>query len=1026
MESPSATSLQIRLFLFCGLLLLEVASAWAVDPTHLISQYGHTAWRIQDGFFNGTVIAAAQTTDGYIWIGTFSGLWRFDGVRFAPFDPGKGQQLPSSFILSLLGSRDGSLWIGTDQGLSRWTNQGLTNLDHLRVANILEDRNGSIWYLRIHRAHQDSDLCQIVDAVPRCYGPADGMNISDPYPLIQDSLGNFWIGGSTTLLRWRPGSTTEYPIKGLSKNLGVAGVMGLVANPDGGMWVGIGPSGRSLGLQQLVDGHWRPFITSDLDTTTLSVSALLLDREGALWIGTLQHGIYRVYQRRVEHFSSVNGLSGDYVNKFYEDREGNMWVVTSKGVDLFRNLSVVTFSTHEGLSTEEVDSVFASQDGTIWVGGAEGLDGLRGDKVTSFRTGKGLPGSQVEAIFEDRAGQLWVGIDDDLLILKDGSFKPIKRPDRSSIGGAISITEDVDGNIWAESLYKGVRNLVRIRENRVQEAFPAPQMPAARRIVADPKAGIWLGLMNGDLAWLKNGQVETFHSQGESASGLPYVMQLIVTQDGFVLGATRFGLVAWKNGKEQTLTVRNGLPCDTVYAVVDDERGNLWLYAQCGLIEIARDQFQRWWEHGDSIVHPKVLDVFDGALPSLAPFPGAARSADGRLWFANVNVLQMVDPAHISGNELAPPVHVEEVVADLKRFSPDDGLKIPARTRDLEIDYAALSFGAPQKVLFHYQLEGRDTGWQDAETRRQAFYTDLRPGKYRFRVIACNNNGVWNEEGATLNLSVAPAWFQTIWFRVLCVILGTLVLWLLYRLRVRQVARALSLRFDERLAERTRIAREFHDTFLQTIQGSQLVANSALHPSTDPDRMRRAMGQLSGWLGRATQESRAALNSLRTSTTQGNDLAEAFGRAIEECRQLSSIEASFSVQGEAREMHPIVRDEVYRIGYEAIRNACAHSQGTQLEVELRYAHDLILRINDNGVGIDPVVEERIKDGHFGLQGMRERAARINGNLTIVSSSSTGTKITLVVPGRVVFREAKKHPLKRIATLFTRADRTPQS
>src|SRR5258707_168287 len=375
----------------------------------------------------------------------------------------------------------------------------------------------------------------------------------------------------------------------------------------------------------------------------------------------------------------------------------------------------------------------------------------------------------------------------------------------------------------------------------------------------------------------------------------------------------------------------------------------------------------------------------------------------------------MIDPGHLSGNALPPPVHVEGVIADRKNYSPSEDLRLPPLTRDLEIDYTALSFVVPQKVRFRYRLEGRDAAWQEPGTRRQAFYSDLRPGRYQFRVIACNNDGVWNEEGATLNFSVAPAWYQTNWFRAFCLVSAGFIVCVIYRVRVRQISRAIGARFDERLAERTRMARDLHDTFLQTIQGSKLVADHALRPSTDPAHMRGALEQLSVWLERATQEGRTALNSLRTATAQTNDLAEALRRVTKDDLIPSSMAVTFSVVGDARDMHPIVRDEIYRVGYEAIRNACVHSAASQLEVELRYAHDLVLRVSDNGTGIDPDIADKGKDGHFGLQGMRERAARIVGSLTLGSSSNSGTEIKLTVPGRIVFR--KTMPARR--SLFTK-------
>jgi signal transduction histidine kinase len=329
-----------------------------------------------------------------------------------------------------------------------------------------------------------------------------------------------------------------------------------------------------------------------------------------------------------------------------------------------------------------------------------------------------------------------------------------------------------------------------------------------------------------------------------------------------------------------------------------------------------------------------------------------------------------------------------------------------------------LSFVAPQKVRFRYKLEGRDVDWQEPGTRREAFYSDLRPGNYRFRVVACNNDGVWNEEGATLDFSIAPAWFQTTWFRLLCVVIGAVVAWAIYRLRVRQIARVISARFDDRLAERTRMARELHDTFLQTIQGSKLVADDALDPSADLVRMRHAMEQLSVWLEQAMREGRAALNSLRTSTTQKNDLAEAFRRATNDGLMPGSMQTVFSVVGDARDMHPIVRDEIYRIGYEAICNAYKHSQASRLDVELRYAQDLALRVHDNGVGIDPSTASQGKDGHFGLRGMRERAARIGGKLTLVSSAISGTEITVVIPGGIVFRKDSPSPLEKVKAFLS--------
>jgi signal transduction histidine kinase len=537
-----------------------------------------------------------------------------------------------------------------------------------------------------------------------------------------------------------------------------------------------------------------------------------------------------------------------------------------------------------------------------------------------------------------------------------------------------------------------------------------------RRVAADPTGGVWLGLVNGDLSHLRDGVLNTYRFvHGEQAG----VFQLLPEADGSVLAATAYGLIGWQGGRQQLLNESNGLPCNQINAIVFDESGNLWMFMNCALGVVTRADLQAWRRDPDARVSVRTFDEFDGVRTGFASFLEAVRSPDGRLWFSNGAVLQMVDPAHLHRNAIPPPVHIEQITADHKNYSTAGPILLPPLTRDLEIDYDGLSLTAPQRARFRYRLDGRDHAWQEPGTRRQAFYTDLRPGPYRFRVIASNNDGLWNEEGATLDFVVGPAWYQTRTFVVLSALTGLLAVWSLFRLRMRQVARALNARFEERLAERTRIARDLHDTLLQTVQGSRIVADDALSRPDDASGMKHAMEQVSLWLRQATEEGRAALNSLRTSTTERNDLAEAFRRAIEDCGRQGYIEGSFSVSGGPEEMHPVIRDEVYRIGYEAIRNACTHSACTRLEVGLTYADDLVLRVTDNGIGIDPSVSHAGKDGHFGLRGMQERARRIGASFRIATSKRSGTEIVLTVPGHIIFQKPTAGLFDRFRNRFGR-------
>jgi signal transduction histidine kinase/ligand-binding sensor domain-containing protein len=1011
-----------RPVLLCFLFLFfMVGSVSAVDPNKHISQYGHTAWRMQDGVFNSTPNVITQTPDGYLWIGTQAGLVRFDGARFVPGTTPTGQPLPDAKITSLRSARDGSLWIGTPYGLFRLQNGELISYSSapIGISNIIEDHSGTIWVTRYRVTDGKGPLCRALDKELQCYGKSDGIPVGYGVGLTEDSLGNLWIG-SYVLCRWRPGSSQTFFEEELKHLKGSPGVIDIVAGPSGSVWAALERAGPKLGVRYYSEGKWTSYVVQGFDGARVNAQSLFIDRDNALWVGTESDGLYRIRDGKADHYRRADGLSGDSVISFFQDRENNLWVTTDAGVDVFRDTPVVTFSTHEGLSSAIVRSVLATQDGSVWVGTEGALDVLRNGEVAAIKSGHGLPGDEVSAMFEDHAGRLWLGLDEKLMIYEHGKFIEVPKPDGGAVGAGghiIAITEDVDHNIWAMA-YTVPRHLYRIRDQKVAEEIPVKDIPYAGWLAAGKESGILIGSYSDNkLARYSDGHLEVISLPQNDKSFI--VNNLLAESGNSVLAATTDGLFRWKDGQVKALGTQNGLPCDLIFALIKDDH-SLWLYTKCGLLNITESEMEKWWADPDSRIVTTIFGPSEGVRPgSAAAQPRASRAPDGRLWFTNGLILQMIDPNRLHRNDTPPPVHIEEVIADRKSYSPLEGLRLPPLTRDLQIDYTALSFSVPEKVRFRYQLEGHDVSWQEPGTRRQAFYSDLRPGSYRFRVIACNNDGIWNNVGATLEFSVAPAWYQTNWFRILSLVTGVFFIWALYRLRVRQIARAISARFDERMAERNNLARELHDTFLQTIQGSKMVADDALEQSTDPVRMRRAMEQLSVWLGQATEEGRAALNSLRTSTTEKNDLAEALRRATQNGRIPSSMAVTFSVVGDAREMHPIVRDEIYRIGYEAIRNAYVHSGANLLEVELRYAHDLSVRVSDNGIGIDPIVLDRGKVEHFGLQGMRERAVRIGGKLNLVSSASSGTEITLVVPGNIVFRKTSSTILNKVRAFFRR-------
>src|ERR1700686_1562238 len=545
-----------RLFLFCLVLFVFTPSpGGALDTSRQVSQYGHTAWRIEDGVFAGWPNVMAQTSDGYLWIGTQAGLMRFDGVRFVSWRPPEGIELPSSRINSLLGGRDRSLWIGTSGGLARWRSGNLTNYKDATgsIMAILEDRTGAIWIARANLSDTEGPLCKVTDAGVRCYGREDGLALPFAVTLANDTLGNVWLAGGAMVSRWQTSSADTYVPAGLNPAENFNGVLALAGRPDGSVWVGSVHAGKGGGLQQLAQGDWKPFVTPEFDGSTLKVTVLLLDRDRSLWVGTLNEGIYRIQGNKVDHFRGSDGLSGDAVSGIFQDREGNIWIATSRGIDNFHDIRVASFSTRQGLSADQVNSVLASRDGTVWIGNY-GLDVLRLGRITSIQPRNGLPGREVTSLLEDRAGRLWVGVDQELSVYEQGKFRKINTRDGRPLGTVRAMTEDVDGSIWVATgdLTTNRRRLFRIQDLRIREEISSPQLTATNTLASDPHGGVWLGLIDGGLARYRNGQME-FFSFNQSPHDGP-VHGLLVNSDASVLAATPSGVVGWQNGRGQRLT----------------------------------------------------------------------------------------------------------------------------------------------------------------------------------------------------------------------------------------------------------------------------------------------------------------------------------------------------------------------------------------------------------------------------------------------------------------------------------------
>ncbi|MGO9437775.1 MAG: two-component regulator propeller domain-containing protein [Terracidiphilus sp.] len=990
--------------------LLLAGTVHALDPNKRLTQYMHTSWRIQDGSAPFGIEAIAQTSDGYLWFSSeYQGVYRFDGVRFAPWTLSpNGKTI--NVIANVYGDHAGGLWALGEREIVHLKDGVVTShfdLDGLQqFQQISEDPDGSLWVVRRRVAGSDPPLCRVNDGVVKCFGKSDGIPISPLDSLLADGKGGFWLGGQTTLAHWHDGVSEMYLIEALNSNAGQLGIVSLARGRDGVLWVGIMAEGRGLGLGRLIGGIVEPFVTPTFDGSKLVVNPMMSDRDGNLWVGTLGKGIFRIHDNVVDHYQQTDGLSSDSILDLFEDRDGIVWAVTSNGIDSFRDPSVTTFSAREGLGTDAAAGVLASRDGTIWVANAGSLDQIKDGTVSSIRTGSGLPGHQVSSLLEDRAGNMWVGVDDGLYLFKDGRFRRLPEPNHQPLGLVVGMTEDNDGNIWAECL-SNPRKLVRIRDFQVREEFPASQIPPGHSLASDPHGGIWIATKKGDIALFRNGVLETKFPL--NPGGDPSNRQIMSTADGSILAGSNNGLVEWRQGKVHRMTTKNGLPCNSVISFIEDKGNRWWLHTGCGVVQLTDSEFERWRANPEAVIQTRVFDVLDGARPTGGPsFNTAAYSSDGRVWFATGFVVEMVDPSRLSQKALPAQAYIESLVADRKEFKATPNLKVPPNPKDLQIDYTSPTFSIPQKVNFRYRLDNYDRDWHEAGTRRQAFYTDLPPGKYSFRVIASNSDGVWNDNAAKMDFYVAPAYYQTNWFRALCATVFLALLWAAYQLRVRQLRREFNTAIEARVSERTRIARELHDTLLQSLQALLFQYQAARNLFAAGSE--RAMQVLDASLDRTEQaiaESRDAIHDIRSDIVAQNALPELLTRVGSELAQSQADQDvptfGLTVEGERRTLNPIIREETYRIALELLRNAFRHAKAHRIEAEIRYDEDTLrLRIRDDGKGIDLKILQGDGGGHWGLRGVRERAQRIGAKLDVWSEAGAGAEFQLNVPAAIAY------------------------
>ncbi len=877
--------------------------------------------------------------------------------------------LPQNTVQALAQTKDGLLWIGTEVGLARFDGAAFRSYD-----------------INTNPSLPSSDI--------RC--------------LLAARDGSLWIGTSAGLARWKNGTATVFTKK---EGLPDAAILNLDEMQDGriALLTEQGPAMQS-GERFAAVANWaRPAVPRELPGSR--IQAELTDREGSVWIGT-STGLARWRQGRVERFPVTDSLAAASILALLEDREGNLWVGTADdGLLILRDQRFHTLDEREGLSSNRITAVVEDSAGTLWAGTqGGGLNALRRDAGAAgwrvsgtFTVGSGLASNVILSLAAAPNGDLWVGTPDGLNRIRGNHVATYTSADGLPDDFIRSLLIDADGSLWVgtrrglthwQTGTSGHGGSIELRMKTYTHAdgLGSDLVGAMAR---DSNGDLWVATFAG-LSRLRNGSISNFTMQ----DGLPSnVITALLPLPGDVLlaGTQSEGWASW-DGRRFSAAPPADSAQTSIHAILDDTLGHLWFATASG---IARCDFLPVHSQSGSCANWISLGTADGLRSretAINSHPSAWRSRDGSLWFSTPKGLVSVDPAHFPVNLLPPPVVLESfLVDDAMRPSGSSGraLRIEAGHVHFEFDYAGLSFVAPLKVRYRYLLDGFDRGWTEAGARRAAYYTNIPPGHYTFRVQAANNDGVWNTDGAMLSFELRPHFYQTLWFYALLLAIVTGAVAVLVRLRLRQAKRE----FQAVLGERSRIAREIHDTLAQGYVGVsvQLELLAEFLRQHKIETAAKQLDTLRKFVREGLTDARQSIWALRTPDLEEGTLPIQLRRMTEADRD-ASLTPHFNLCGAYRPLQPETEKEILRIAQEAIHNVKKHARASELHVLLEYGRTMVqLVVRDNGCGGVDNAALALLAGHFGLKGMHERAALIGGTLELRSEPGAGTTVQLSAP-----------------------------
>lgn len=988
-----STSIIFGLLSFVAVLVSSTSVARALDTKRNLTQYHHRVWQDRDGLPQNTILSIAQTPDGFLWLGTEVGLARFDGVRFIVYDKKNTPEMLNNYVATLLSASDGSLWIGTRVGLTKLEGGKFTSFtkengianDSIRA--LIEDRNGTIWI------GTDNGLTRLKDGTFETFGRRAGLPSDSIRSLHEDSEGVIWVGTSDGLAR-----ITDERIEDLTDELRLPSqTVRAIASDSLGLWIGV----ENGGLHRFADGRTQVFSEKD-GLSSRSIRALKHDKDGNLWIGTDGGGLNRFGSETFKAFSGENSLpQGNFVRTIFEDREGSVWFGTEGGgLNQLQNGKVLTLTVRDGLSTDFTRVILQDGRGRTWIGTeGGGLNVYEAGVLRKFSASELPSDTVITCLIEDRLGDLWIGTEEEGLWRLDGSnrLRKIGREDGFQSSTVTALHASRDGSVWIGT-YSGLVHFAGgiSKTFTTQNGLPANHV---RSLFEDREGNIWIGTRDRGLARLTGGIVAAFGKDRGMVENAT-ITDFLEEQDGTLWISTNAGLARRTGESFSVLTTDHGLPSNNIHRILDDGTGHLWLSSGKGIFRVSKDDLKNASETPSTRLSSIVFTTADGMKSSECSGegqPAGWHSADGTLWFPTVKGVVIIDPNRIVTNNLPPQVYLDRIEADKALVDFSSRVELAASVGELNVNYTATSLLAPENVRFKYKLDGLDEDWIDAGTRRTAYYTNLPPGDYYFRVAAANNDGVWSERDAGIAIVKHPYFSQTYYFYALCAALVLLLAWFAYLYRLR----ALKHEFAAVMAERKRIAREWHDTLVAGIAAISWQLDASSEKLAKEPRVARDYLEIARkMVNHSLTEARRALWDLRSNTVDETDLSKHLNETALQLTTGRDAHLEFATKGTPHRLSGEATNNLLRIGQEAVNNAIKHADAKIVSVELAFTQESVkLRVTDDGRGF-VVGNDANGNGHFGIIGMRERARKLGGTFVLESVKGKGTEVLVEVPIKI--------------------------